>query len=218
MVSLMVDMELAEAYVNTQNNLKYHDREEIGKRVLETHRVSEETLDTTLAWYGRNMDDYSRLFDKVDKELEKRRDKYTELPESKLKTDDLWPYDSHFIISPLSGFDSFSFSITNPEMDKGEIIKLSFFMPNKTSLKGTLGVEYSDGFGEGTVSTFSKNKVEIELHTDTSKVVSRIFGTMHVNDIKSLPLYLDSISLKGEPYDTLHYRSKRRLQKTFNPF
>ena len=56
MVDLLVDMELSEAYVNTQGGISTsEDRVNMGKRVLEIHKVSEETLDTTLAWYGRNL-------------------------------------------------------------------------------------------------------------------------------------------------------------------
>ena len=218
MVNLMVDMELAEAYLNTQNTLSGRDREEIGKRVIASHGVSEETLDTTLAWYGRNMDEYSELFEKVDKEIEKRKKKYIE-PEGLVKneTDNLWQYNSHLVLSPLSGKDAFSFSIPYPDIEKGDIINLSLFLPNSASVKTTLGVEYNDGYGEAVVSNISKNRMQLELQTDSGKIVNRIFGTMHVKEEKSLPLFIDSISIKGMPIDTLNYRSKRRSQKNFGP-
>lgn len=219
MVSLMVDMELAEAYSNTQNHIQNSEKTEMGKRVMELHGVSEETLDTTLAWYGRNMDEYSQLFEKVDKELEKRRKKYTELPGELLKEgDDLWIFSPHLTISPLSGEDALNFSIPNPEIEKGEILHLSFFLPNSTNIKGTFGVEYKDGSGEASVSNSNnKHNIKIELQTDTAKEVSRIFGSMHVKDLKALPLYIDSISLKAEPFDSTSYRTKKRLQKSFFP-
>lgn len=219
MINLMVDMELTEAYINSQPSMTPKVKEEMGQRVLVLHGVSSETLDTTLAWYGRNMDEYSQLFEKIDKEIIKRRKKYTELEGEKLKVaDDLWIFGDHFTISPLSGHDAFTFSIPYPEIEKGDVIKFSLFLPNSTNLKNTLGVEYNDGFGEAMVYNSSKNKVEMELHTDSSKLVSRIFGSIHVKDTKVLPLYLDSITMKGEPIDTLNYRSKRRSQKTFGPF
>ena len=219
MVNLMADMEITESYINSQGSLSAKEREEMGKRILAAHGVSEEALDTTLAWYGRNMDEYSELFEKVDKEIMKRRKKFTEIENQNLKvSDDLWTFGEHLTISPLSGSDAFSFSILHPEIEKGDIIKLSFFLPNSTNLKNTIGVEYQDGYGEALVNNSSKNKVEIDLQTDSSKVVSRIFATIHVKDLKALPLYLDSISIKGEPIDTLNYRSKRRSQKNFGPF
>lgn len=216
MVNLMVDMELAEGYINTQNNLTSHDREDIGKRVLESHGVSEETLDTTLAWYGRNMDSYSELFEKVDKEIEKRRKKYIEIDRVEVReTGNLWPYGDHMVLSPLSGRDALTFSILYPEIEKGEVLNFSLFLPNSSSVKTTLGVEYTSGGGEAIVTNSSRNKIEVELQTDSSRMVSRIFGTMHLKDTKSLPLYIDSISIKGTPIDTLNYRNKRRSQKSF---
>ena len=219
MVSLMVDMELTEAYLNTQNNLSYHEREEIGKRVLDAHGVSPETLDTTLAWYGRNMDDYSELFEKVDKEIIKRRKSYTEIPGEKIKeSDNLWPYVSHVLISPLSGDEALNFNLFQPELEKGDRVKFSFYLPNSATIKGVLGVEYTDGSGESSVSNFSKNNFKVELQTDSSKTVSKIFGSMQLKDSKNLPLYIDSISIKSEPIDTLEYRNTRRNQKKFGPF
>lgn len=219
MVKLMVDMELTEAYVNTNVGSSSKDRIDLGERVLKAHGVTEETLDTTLAWYGRNMDEYSQLFEKVDKEIEKRRKKYTEIPGEKQKEpDNLWPFGQHVIISPLSGSNSLTFNVRQPEIEKGDIIEFSSYLPNPTGIKGTFGVEYTDGHGEVMISSFpSKNKIQISLQTDSSRVVSRIFGVMSVKEISSLPLYLDSISLKAEPLDTLNYRSKRRSQKSFGP-
>lgn len=215
MVDLLVDMELAEAYVNTQA-FSSQDKEGIGKQVLEAHGVSEETLDTTLAWYGRNMDEYTELFTKVDAEIEKRKEKYVDHMEVNKESDNLWPYSSHMLISPLSGYEAFVFSLTNPDIEKGEKIKLSFSLPNPTGMKGTLGVEYTDGYGESVVTSFTnKRKVEIELQTDSSKQISRLFGVMNLKDKNAVPLYIDSISINKESLDSLTYRSKKRTQKSF---
>lgn len=217
MVDLMVDMEIAESYETTYGNTTSDQRIELGKRVLKAHGVSEETLDTTLAWYGRNMDDYVELFKKVDKELEKRQKKYTEIPGvKKEEANDLWPYQSHLVISPLSGYDGLYFSFPIADIAKGSNMEFSFFLPNASSLKGTFGVIYEDGNGETSVTNFSsKNKIKMSLQTDTAKQVKRIFGSMQLKDISGLPLYIDSITLKPEPTDTIDYMSKRRGLKKF---
>lgn len=217
MVNLLVDMELAESYVNTQGSSSFQARIDLGEKVLAAHGVSEESLDTTLAWYGRNMDEYSALYEKVDKELEKRRKKYTEIPGEIIKnSDNLWPYPDHLILSPMSGFDSFIFSFNNPGIEKGDKIDFSFFLPNSVGLKTTIGVEYEEGKGEAISSNLSsKKKIELEFQTDTLLTVARIFGVMQVKDLKSLPLYIDSISFKTEPFDSLTYRTKRRSIKSF---
>lgn len=217
MVDLMVDMELAEAYSNVSFSGGADARIEMGRRVLEKHGVSEETLDTTLAWYGRNLDTYTQLFDKVDKELMKRRKHYTEVPGEKVKeADNLWPYNTHLVISPLSGYESMSFSLKKPEIKKGDIVEFSLFLPNATAVKNTLGVEYSDGSGEATVATFSSShEVKVLLQTDTAKKIERLYGVLNVNNARALPLYIDSISIKTLPLDTLEYRSNQRNQRSY---
>ena len=218
MVNLLVDMELTESYANTQMAASSKDKLEMGKRVLRAHGVTEEELDTTLAWYGRNMDDYAALFEKVDKEINKRKKKYTEQPGMKpIETDNLWPYPTHLIISPLSGDETFTFSFPVSDMEKGKIMEFSFFLPNAATLKTTFGVEYSDGHGEAVITnTNNRNKVDISLQTDTAKEVSRLFGVMHLKDAaKVLPLYIDSITLKAEAFDSLSYHQKKRSQKHF---
>lgn len=217
MVDLLVDMELTEAYVNSQMTASGEQRLLMGRRVLQKHGVTEEELDTTLAWYGRNMDDYSKLYEKVDKELERRRIKYTEVPGGELKEpDNLWPYGTHLILSPLSGDKVFTFSIQNPDIEKGQLLDFTFYLPNPASFKGTLGVEYTDGLGEAMATNFAaKRNAKLLLQTDTAKTVARLFGIMDWKEVKDLPLYLDSISLKAEPLDTTSYKSKKRSQKTF---
>ena len=220
MVSLMVDMELAEAYSSTQSSSSSDERVELGKRVLEAHKVSQETLDTTLAWYGRNMDEYSSLFEKVDKEIIKRRKKYTEVPGEKQKeVDNLWPYTTHLVLSPLSGQDVFSFNIPRPEIDKGDVLELTFHLPNPSEMKGTFGVEYINGEGEAIVSnTSSRNSVKMTLQTDSANEVSRIYGFLNFKNRQSFPLYIDSLSIRANEIDTLNYRSNRRSQKKYGAF
>lgn len=216
MVSLLVDMEIAEAYSNNEATSS-HKKLEIGQQVLESHGVSEESLDTTLAWYGRNMDEYTALFDKVDEEILRRKKKYDLEPIEGLKvSDNLWPYSSHLVISPLSEYDALIFSIPQPEIEKGDIIKLSFSLPNPNGVKGTFGVEYSEGDGESIQTNVSnRRKIEVELQTDTSKSVARLFGFMTLKDVKNQPVYIDSISIITESLDSLNYRSKKRSQKHF---
>ena len=218
MVDLMVDMELVEAYAGSQG-LNSGEKTELGKRVLQKHGVSEEALDTTLSWYGRNLDEYAELFEKVDKEINKRRKKYAVKPDGlAANAENLWQYSEHLVLSELSGADSFSFNFPTSEIKNGEVLEFSFALPNATSLKSTLGVEYADGSGEGIVSNFSNKKsIKLSLSTDTSKKVSRIFGTLHLKEAKNLPFYIDSLQLTTQPFDSISYRSSRRNQKTFGP-
>lgn len=219
MVNLIVDMEIAESYSNMQTggNRSNKQKVELGRRVLAAHGITPDKLDTSLAWYGRNLDEYSKLFEKVDKELQKRKDLYVENDyEKESDLDNLWPFNQHLIISPLSGHESLIISLLDPPVQSGERLNLSFSLPNRSSMKGLWGVDYSDGTSEAITSTFNnKAKVESSLLTDTAKTVSRIFGVFTVKDKKELPVYIDSLKITTMPFDTLEYRRKKRTQKTY---
>ena len=217
MVSLMADMEITEAYVNQQPSISSEDRIDLGRRVLLAHNVSEETLDTTLAWYGRNLDEYTTLFEKVDKEIKRRKDIYIE--NNNISSDNgtnLWPYSSHMEVSPLSGNDVIVFSLEEPEIEKGDFLKLYMVNSSLTNAKGLLGLEYSDGGGEAVTSNFNNKKTfQIELQSDTSRSISRLYGMIYFKDLKTKPFYIDSISLTRQPLDTASYKQNKRSQKTY---
>lgn len=217
MVDLMVDMQLAEAYSSLGASGRSAGKVELGKQVLKAHGVDEATLDSTLAWYGRNLDEYSELFEKVDKELLKRKKRYTQDKGSKpVENENLWPYAQHLVLSDFSGSPALSFSFPAQDIKKGDVLELSFALSNPVAFNTTFGVEYSDGHGEGLVSNFNnKNTVRISLFTDTLRKVSRVYGSLQVKDNKYLPLYIDSLKLELQPFDSINYRSGRRNQKTF---
>lgn len=218
MVNLMVDMQLAEAYVNNNPGGNTSEtKKELGREVLALHNVSPEELDTTLAWYGRNLDQYSELFEKVDKEILKRKGYYLgEDVMSISDSDNLWPYSEHLVLSPLSGSDNFIISLNDPAIEKGGVVSLSFFLPNTTSVKGVLGVEYSDGTSEATMSTTNgRSKVEFKVQTDSGKIVSRLYGVMNLKEKKDNPVYIDSIFVTTVPFDSLEYLHNKRTQKKY---
>lgn len=217
MVNLLVDMELTEAYANNQHSMSAKEKNEIGDQVLELHGVSKASLDTTLAWYGRNMDEYTALFEKVDKKINDRKKKYLIEPEGiSREADNLWPFPTHLLISSLSGYDGLNFVVKNSELEKGGVVVFTMYLPNVENMKGSLIVEYEDGTGEALSQNYnSRHKIELQIPTDTSRNISKVYGSFNLKDNKGLPLYIDSISLKTEPFDSVTYRNKRRSLKTF---
>lgn len=216
MVDLMIDMELTEAYTQ-QISTTNENRKKLGERVLASHGVSRETLDTTLAWYGRNLDEYAALFEKVDKGINKRKEKLIEIrEENPTEYLNVWPYSSHIVLSDQSSNDALIFSLTNPGINRGEKVAFSFHLPNLNSGKGLLGVDYSDGTGEVMSTNFSsKPHVEFDFQSDSARIVERVYGTVLFKEREKYPVYLDSIKMSILPIDTLSYRQKRRSQKTF---
>ncbi|MDE5713482.1 MAG: DUF4296 domain-containing protein, partial [Muribaculaceae bacterium] len=218
MVRLMADMQLAEAYVNMsgQPSSRGDYRLEMGRSVLAAHGVTQEQLDTTLAWYGRNLDDYSELYAKVDKEILSRKKKLLNMTDEELEmeeSDILWKYGKNGVISKLGNTDSWIFSVSDPDLQKGDRLQWSMHITSPVQVNGVLGVEYDDGSSDASSSVFiGRNKLELTCQTDTGKTVKRVYGTMRAKDESYLPLYADSISVVRLPYDSMEYKSFRNAR------
>lgn len=219
MVSLMTDMQLAEAYSNVASREinGANGREEIAEGVLARHGISREQLDTTLSWYGRNIDEYAELFEKVDlriKDKKKRLIKDDE-PEVLLAANHLWPYREFNLLSPLGNSDGLIFSIMDPEVENGDLLEWSMRVGGDSySLVGVLGVDYDNGTSEAYSSSITgHNQVKLELQTDTGKSVKRIYGTLRLRERVKSPLYADSIRLVRHPYDSLEYLRYRNQKR-----
>lgn len=215
MVSLMADMHLAEAYRQSGSPGQLPDsvRRNIGEAVLASHGVTQQQLDTTLAWYGRNIDDYYELFDKVDKELKRREKKAgVGVAQQDIGGNNIWPYPPHLYFDRGQSQQGLVFSLPNPAVGKGGILQWHVRYSKDGSNSAVLGVEYSDGTSSThTSSSYGQRKMKLELITDTGKQVTRVFGILNVNRSQA-PLWADSISLRVLDYDSMEYykiRSQR---------
>ena len=223
MINLMADLQLAEAYSNT--HVDYEDgvdgRTALTEGVLVAHGVTHEQFDTTLGWYGKNLDEFVELYAKVDKELLKRRRKLMKESEPLLASgngSDLWPFTKNGTVMPLSLYDGWVMSLPDPDMNSGDRLIWSMHLTENFDLVGQLGVEYSDGSGESTTMNRGRqNRFEMTLQTDTGKTVSRLYATLRVKDRKSLPLFADSIKLEKLPYDSLEYKISRSQKRYSKP-
>lgn len=221
MVNLIVDLKLAEAYAN--NNMGGPDisqkREELAKSVLAAHNVTQEQLDSTLGWYGKNLDKYAELYEKVDKRMLAKRKKLMKDDAARveeLSGDNLWPYAKNGIISPLGNNDGWVISINDPGINQGERIMWTVHMKDQSiPLSGVLGVEYEDGTSEANSTFFTnRQKIELTLQVDTGRIVKRLYGSMRLKTNEIQPVFADSISILKLPYDSLEF-SKYRAQKRY---
>lgn len=216
MVDIMADIQIAQAmadtrYSNSGSGGNDIDYSRLTEGILESHNVSRAELDSTLNWYGHNMDRYSRLFTKVDKELQKRARKYAGSHE-KIKREvgddqDLWPYSSHAWLSSRSASQGLLLSIEKPMLNKGDKVVWKLRINSTTaSTTSVLGAEYSDGTTGYVVRHNSgKRNIETEFQTDSSKTVKRLFGSFRPSREGELPLWIDSISLGKSALDSMEY-------------
>lgn len=223
MVAVMTDLQIAEAYErsgNANGYLQGRDRELLGRGVLMKHGVTPEEMDSTLAWYGRNMDEYPKLYKKIDTELRKRQLKYARAAgesETEGSSTDLWPYGRHFNIDDKSLTSGIVASFPVNDLAPGVKLTWKMSVDGATGRMLTLGVDYENG----TTELFKKTDrgydrwVETTLQTDSVLKVSRIFA---IADFESSNprVFVDSVQLLHHPFDREEY-GKHTFQRVVRP-
>lgn len=219
MVQYMADVALAEAQNQAGNPAKLPEemRMHLEESVMASRGISKEEMDSTLAWYGRNLDQYWLLFDKVDKEIMRRQKKLNGKPTTIIEKDNIWPYAQNAWFSTISPSQGLTFSIPAESLDKGESLNWKMRFNNSANLKATFGVDYADNTSSiVSSSTYGQRQLDIELLTDTARKVRRIFGTIYIPK-ENLPLWADSISITKAPFDSLTYYkyNNQKFVKTY---
>lgn len=103
MAPVIADLELVEAYMQTQRSTGDDDRRAATvDRIISDHGLTRAEFDTTMAWYGRNIDNYYELCSMVEKELARRRQKVSGGKSMEMESSDLWPYSRQSLLSRLS--------------------------------------------------------------------------------------------------------------------
>ena len=218
-VDLLTDMQLAEAYLNQVGpSMSDSARRAMAEGVLLRHGVTKDQLDKTLAYYGKNADEYVALFDKVNKRIDSRRNRLTGKISNESKAENnIWPYSPFALFSRNGSSDGIVFSLDGEAMDPGEQLEWKLRMNNNGQADALLGVEYIDGSSTYVKRSIGGNRnVKIDLQSDTGKIIKRVFGYFNVNR-SVLPLWVDSISLMRMPFDSLNYSKGRGQSRYYGP-
>lgn len=214
MESLMTDLLLAEAYSKSADARDLPDsvRNRLGEAVLKEHGVDQATLDSTYAWYSRNLDDYFKLYSRVDKNLQQRRQKVGGSASDEIEND-IWTLPRHLVLSPNGYGNSLTFTLPGDVLTGGEQLRWRLRMNGTSSINVLLGIDYEDGTSSIIRREFQGGKVDVSLVADTAHNARRIFGFISASK-RDMPIFVDSISLAKNPFDSVFYASvvtQRRL-------
>lgn len=220
-IELLSDLQLASSYSDQHSygtTTRDSARIKLAWGVMKKHKVSQAEFDSTLIWYGKNIDEYEKILVKVQTSLDKkRRGMLLEQEKESMKDDnELWITNPYTILSSM-GKEILTFSIDNPEIDTGDNLVWTLRMQKSPQYYSLLGIEYENGRIRYVSNTgSSRNKLELSLQTDTASTPIRLFGQIGITDKSALPVYIDSISLKRFPFDSLEYRRKLNIQQILN--
>ncbi|MBO4942869.1 MAG: DUF4296 domain-containing protein [Muribaculaceae bacterium] len=217
MASLMADIHTAEVVVEMNRSGFFDDsmKQVMRQSVYIRHGVTSQQVDSSIAWYGRNIKYYMDVYDKTIEILEHR------LIESgnRIAADnalsiagdsvDVWPNPRFISINDRlpSRLVSFSFD-HDPNWEKGDNYTWRAKLFNTESVtEWLIGVEYSNG----SVEWISQNQEGdgwryITLQTDSMRIPTRIFGYFSSINRPGSDLRLDSVELIRKRLNKENYR------------
>ena len=217
MVDFLTDMSIAEAIQQSPGGVELPDsvRRRLGYSVMKAHGIDQASLDSTYAWYSRNVDDYYELYARVEKRLNK------ELRKSGAKDNgmenNVWNLPDHLLFSPNGNSDVLVFQLPGSSIAKGESLEWKMRFGNSSDAGVIIGIDYDDGTTSLVQRDFrGERRADLSIQSDTSRVAKRIFGSVTVPR-RSMPLFVDSISLAKLPYDSTTYSNFRFQRFSYGP-
>lgn len=217
---LLADLFIAEAFVQANPSAYHTDsaRKVLRQSVLADHGVTQTDLDSTLAWYGRHIDDYVKLYDDVEKRIAKRRDKFMAAHSA---TDaggqTLWPYSPVQTLKRGAGRSQIGFSLDSTAVSTGDRLNWNMYMRGMTKeLTLVMGAEYPDGETRYLLKNVRHDgKDNIKLQIDSLQKPLRIYGYIYLDPAESARVWLDSIKIEVEPMEREEY-GRIHAQHRFN--
>lgn len=219
MVNLIADIEVAEQYIqgNMPNSYENSFRDRAMNDVLRNRGVTKAEFDSTMTWYGKNIDEYSNLLGKVEQELA-RRSRSVSSSNSEENRNDYWPYSRYCAYDYHSATNGIRFSTQVKDLPKGGRVNWKIHFNRSVDGQGILGVVYEDGSTNyGTNQLYSSNGFDMTLQSDSSKIVKKIFGSLILEKNGSGRILADSISLVGLPMDTTKFYEFYSSRRYFKP-
>lgn len=213
MVSLLTDVEMADAYYNTAAPGERIDRRTLLASVMEKHGITQEEMDSTTAYYGRNIDEYALIYEKVGANLRKKTGK----EETAVASDDIWPYARFAAFMPNGLGEGITFTFPAEDLERGSALEWGMRLTSTEGADVTLGVEYEGGLASYIKRSATGSKtLKVNLQTDTALQAKRIYGILHV-PTASMPVWADSIRLIKTEFDSLNYSKIRQQHRIYPP-
>jgi hypothetical protein len=217
---VLVDMQLAEAMIN-MNPQDYRTNEEkavLYQSVFEKYSLTEAEYDSSLVWYGRNLDLYMRIYNLALTDVKNRIELMGDVkPEAVSTSDsdsiDIWIYRRYYEFSPLNLSNTIVLDFKpNREYTSGSIFLLSFQVWGLSSaIPQTIDMKIC---ADQSDTTLVMNKVirtdgkhELMLKTLPTKKIKRLYGYIRFNEKKESSyhkIYLDDFQLMKFNYGSAY--------------
>lgn len=210
MVDFLTDMSVAEAIQQSAagGDLPDSVRRRIGYSVMKAHGIDRKTLDSTYAWYSKNVDNYYDLYEKVEQNINKEL-KRSGVDEHNGLDNNIWNLQSHIVFSPVASTDVLVFRMPGSAVGKGEKLQWRMTFNKSTDAGVSIGIDYDDG----TTSLVNRamrgdRNLDISVIADTARTPQRVFGTLRIKR-NVMPVFADSVCLLRFPFDSTEFKTFR---------
>ncbi len=197
---------MVDEYISRQN------KEILKKGVFAKYKTTPEQFDTSLMWYGKNLELYVNIYRKVIKRLEAENERVKKTVEAdemqtlsmRGDTVDIWKKERTYEFSPISAYNVLPFSVTTDEnfqfRDKFVLGVHVRMMPDmEESPRILLAVENADStFLYQTKPILRNGWTEVELKSDSVVFFRNVFGDIYFPTNRLAPdqsIIVDSIRL-----------------------
>lgn len=239
MAEILADVRMADAVVtvNIRDYSSVAKKMAVKEAVFKKHGITDEQFDTSMVWYGHNVDKFQDVNDLAIEILEKRLKDANALAAGEAAMTvagdsvDLWNgYPSYVFSKKLpSSYLTFSYD-SDQNWERGDIYTLrSHVVLPGSSGQWNLTTEYEDGTVDIITSAISQNELsrqELSLYTDSTRTATRISGWIKIDPFGYKVAILDSISLTRRhlepgttvtrPYQQRHYEPKQKNNDEYN--
>ncbi|MDO4320480.1 MAG: DUF4296 domain-containing protein [Bacteroidales bacterium] len=229
MARLMADMRMADAVI-TLNPGDYRSdssRVILKRAVFDRNGVTQADFDTSLIWYGHNIDRYQEINDRTIEILEGRLADIGAAGGTgnalSVAGDsvDVWPGAMSYVISRRSPSDFITFGMeSDRNWEQGDVYTWSFkFATMPASARWGISAEYDDGSVETLTSMITVGgsvRQTISFLTDSTRSARYIGGWLYVEPDGHRPVFIDSVSLTRGRLDG-HKQSRHYMQRMVSP-
>lgn len=213
LASLMADIHMSEAFVDQSPADFQSDSAKMALKqsVYRRHGVTSEQVDSTMAWYGRHMEIYIKVYEQVVDTLRARQHsaqtlvaastgaKVTPLGEARGDTVEIWPGHPVYELSDRLGLQYMTVNMEpGPDWEPGDNFELRFRLSRPVSPVGVaFGADYADGSHSLVSRTLIKEGMNtLTLHLDSERRPTALYVSAGGAPFQpGRPLVIDSISL-----------------------
>jgi hypothetical protein len=217
MRAVLYDMQIAEAIVETNyESYKTSDeRQRVYAAVFAKHHITQAEYDSSLVWYGENMDLYMRIYNLVLKDINVSIASMGDIKPSPLSGEvsardsiDIWIYNRSFIFETGRIFNTLTFDIEPQKpysSGSSYVLTLSVWGVSpylKHKPKISINAMHNDTIISVNKDITGDGYYETVIRTVATKQVKRVYGYVMMNDADASyhHIYLDDIRLMKYNY------------------